>query len=153
MPELIADIAKATRDLQARDPGQTNDVGDAAQMAQAATPQTASARYERPDIGIAYVAPRDEDEEKLASIWGELLGIQPIGADDNFFDLGGHSLLATRVLARVQDLFKIRLPMRVIFETPTVAGLAEHVRASLWASESRRRAASDLEEDREEIEL
>jgi acyl transferase domain-containing protein/acyl carrier protein len=153
MPELIADIAKATRHLQARDPGQTNDPSDGAQTTQAANPQTGSARYERPDIGTAYVAPRDEEEEKLASIWGELLGIQPVGAEDNFFDLGGHSLLATRVLARVQDLFKVRLPMRVIFETPTIAGLAEHVRASLWASESKRRAASNLEEDREEIEL
>ena len=86
-------------------------------------------------------------------MWSELLGIHPVGAEDNFFDLGGHSLLATRVLARVQDLFKVRLPMRAIFEAPTVAGLAEHVRTALWATEAKSRATSEAEENREEIEL
>lgn len=147
MPELIAEVANATRSIQA------NDAGDAAQAVEAAPAQPLSARHERPELDNPYVAPRDPEEEKLAAMWSELLGIQPIGVEDNFFDLGGHSLLATRVLARVQDIFKVRLPMRAIFEAPTVAGLAEHVRTALWAAEAKSRAVREPEENREEIEL
>jgi acyl carrier protein len=146
MPDLIAGIEMLTRQIQA----------DAAQTAADAGADTAlsiGSRHERPDLANAYVAPRDAEEEKLASMWSELLGIEPVGAEDSFFDLGGHSLLATRVLARVQDLFGVRLPMRAIFEAPTVAGLAEQVRAALWAADAKKRAASEVEEDREEIEL
>jgi amino acid adenylation domain-containing protein len=74
------------------------------------------------------VAPRDPVEELLAGIWTELLGIERIGIQDDFFALGGHSLLATRVIARVRAVLGVELPVRSLFETPTVAGLAVRIR-------------------------
>jgi acyl-coenzyme A synthetase/AMP-(fatty) acid ligase/acyl carrier protein len=63
-------------------------------------------------------------EETVAGVWSEVLGIQPIGATDNFFDLGGHSLLATRVISRIRKAFDVEIGLRSIFAAPTVAGLA-----------------------------
>ncbi|MBV8234189.1 MAG: hypothetical protein JO075_00670, partial [Acidimicrobiia bacterium] len=73
-----------------------------------------------------YIAPRDPTEEVLATIWAEVLGRQRVGIHDNFFDLGGHSLRATQVVSRVREAFdgRIELPVRALFEAPTVAGLA-----------------------------
>jgi acyl carrier protein len=77
----------------------------------------------RPELAEAFVAPRNAVEETLANIWAEVLGIEQIGIHDNFFDLGGHSLLATQVMARIQTAFSVELPLRAIFETPTIAAL------------------------------
>lgn len=71
-----------------------------------------------------FVAPRSPVEEVLAEIWAEVLRVDKVGAHDNFFELGGHSLLATRVVSRVYETFQIRLPMRKMFEAPTLADLA-----------------------------
>ena len=79
---------------------------------------------------LGYVPPRDATEELLAGIWSELLGLDRVGMEDDFFDLGGHSLLATQVVARVRDAFGVELPLAGLFETPTVAELAEAVRSS-----------------------
>ena len=70
-----------------------------------------------------FVAPRTPLEGLVAEIWCEVLGIEGIGVQDDFFDLGGHSLLATRVLSRLGEEFGLELPLQVIFETPTVEGL------------------------------
>ena len=75
--------------------------------------------------GQEYVAPRNKTEEDLARIWAEVLGLPKVGVEDNFFELGGHSLLATQVIARAQDAFQKSLPVRKLFETPTVSGLAK----------------------------
>jgi acyl carrier protein len=70
------------------------------------------------------VAPRTETERILSDIWSSVLGVEQIGVDDNFFDLGGHSLAAIRVLAAIMARLKVELPLRRIFEAPTVAQLA-----------------------------
>ena len=77
-----------------------------------------------------YVAPRDAEEEIVAGIWAGVLNAGPVGATDNFFDLGGHSLLATQVVSRVRAAFAVELPLRALFESPTVAGMAAAVRAA-----------------------
>jgi amino acid adenylation domain-containing protein len=75
----------------------------------------------------AYVAPGNPVEEQLAKIWGDVLGVERVGIEDNFFDLGGHSLLATQVISRIRTTLDVQVPLRTIFETPTVAGLARAV--------------------------
>jgi acyl transferase domain-containing protein/acyl carrier protein len=91
-------------------------------------------RYARPDdLGTDYVAPRGELEERIAAVWQDLLGMERIGAHDDFFALGGHSLLATQIVSRVRDLFQLELPLAVIFEAPTVARLAAVVEDALVA--------------------
>ena len=88
--------------------------------------------YPRSGIPQAYIAPRNEFEEALVTIWQELLGVQEIGVHDNFFELGGHSLLAIRLLSRIHDMFPIvELPLRCIFEMPTVAKLSELLEQTL----------------------
>jgi acyl carrier protein len=77
----------------------------------------------------AFVAPSTPTEESLAQIWSEVLNVERVGVNDNFFELGGHSLLATQVFSRMQDVFGIELPLRALFEAPTVAQLAEKIDA------------------------
>jgi amino acid adenylation domain-containing protein len=74
-----------------------------------------------------FAAPRSPAEEVVAHIWEQVLGITPISIDDDFFALGGHSLLATQVVARVRQLLQVELPVRSLFEAPTIAGLAERI--------------------------
>jgi acyl transferase domain-containing protein len=90
----------------------------------------APASHSRPALGNEYVAPRDPTEQAIVEIWQELLGLQPLGVEDDFFELGGHSLLATQVMSRLRDAFGVEVPLRVLFERPTVAGLAAHVGAA-----------------------
>ncbi|HKG80216.1 MAG TPA: amino acid adenylation domain-containing protein, partial [Pyrinomonadaceae bacterium] len=75
-------------------------------------------------------APRTPVEEVTASIWSDILRRDGLGINDNFFDLGGHSLLATQVLSRVRDAFNVELPLRIIFENPTILGLSREVEAA-----------------------
>ncbi|MFC4047948.1 amino acid adenylation domain-containing protein, partial [Dactylosporangium siamense] len=84
----------------------------------------------RPELAGGFVAPVGPVQEVLAGIWGELLGVDRVGAADNFFALGGHSLLATRVVSRVRAVFEVEVPVAVLFDAPTVAGLALAVEAS-----------------------
>jgi acyl carrier protein len=76
------------------------------------------------------IAPRNEIEEQVARIWAAVLGAERVGVHDNFFQLGGHSLLALQVMARLRETFHTDVPLKRLFETPTVAGLAEAVEQS-----------------------
>jgi acyl-coenzyme A synthetase/AMP-(fatty) acid ligase len=70
------------------------------------------------------VEPRSSEEELLAKLWAEVLAVDKIGVHDNFFDLGGHSLAATRIITRVIQTFQLKLPMKALFDAPTVAEMA-----------------------------
>ncbi|MDB9374691.1 type I polyketide synthase [Nodularia sphaerocarpa] len=84
--------------------------------------------HTRPQLTNEYIEPRNEIETAIAQIWQELLGISPIGINDNFFDLGGHSLLAIQAISRLRDRFNIELSMRnLLYETPTIAGIAAFI--------------------------
>jgi acyl carrier protein len=76
---------------------------------------------------VSFVAPRTPVEELLATIWAEVLQVDRVGVEDNFFALGGHSLRAIQVMARLRDKLGIELGVRELFETPTVSGLAVRV--------------------------
>jgi acyl carrier protein len=82
----------------------------------------------RPDLKVAYAAPRSDLERFLAETWAEVLAVGPVGIHDDFFDLGGHSLAAARVISRVLQEFKLNLPVRTLFDAPTVARMADVVR-------------------------
>jgi hypothetical protein len=73
------------------------------------------------------VAPRTRTERVLAGVWIQLLGVDRVSAHDNFFEVGGHSLLAIRLLSRIRESLHLELPLRAVFETPTLAGLAQLV--------------------------
>jgi acyl carrier protein len=83
----------------------------------------------------AYKAPRSHVEEVLAVVWGQVLRIERMGVEDNFFALGGHSLLAAQLVSRIREAFKVEMPLRRIFEGPTIAQLAETIEALKKAEE------------------
>jgi hypothetical protein len=87
-------------------------------------------------LDIEYLAPRTPVEEALAELWGGLLPTEKVGVNDNFFDLGGHSLLAARMMSHVRDVFEVALPLRRLFETPTIGGLAVGIEAAMMVSEA-----------------
>jgi surfactin family lipopeptide synthetase A len=106
---------------------------------------------DRPEQENPFIAPRTPVEELVVGIWAELLKVERVGIHDNFFDLGGHSLLAMQVISRVRKALSVELPLRSLFERPTVAGLAERIDTLLWAGERYRPAVGD--KPREEIKL
>lgn len=77
-----------------------------------------------PGLDSAYVQPRSQTEGSVAGIWQEVLHLDEVGIHDNFFDLGGHSLAASRVISRVVQKFQLELPVKALFESPTVAEMA-----------------------------
>jgi acyl carrier protein len=106
----------------------------------------------RPELDNFFVAPRTPAEQSMAGIWAEVLKLDKIGIHDNFFELGGHSLLATQLVSRLRDAFRVNLPLRSLFENPTVASLAERIETFLWAAKTRPSHGAGSG-DREQIEL
>ncbi|MET8690385.1 amino acid adenylation domain-containing protein [Streptomyces sp. NPDC004732] len=83
----------------------------------------------RPDLPVLFVGPRDVVEQTLAQVWCSVLGLDRVGIHDEFFELGGHSLLAIQVVSRVRKLLDVEIPLRVLFDAPTIGELAGFVRA------------------------
>src|SRR5262249_38493067 len=113
-----------------REPGATEGQGSAATV------------YPRSSLLNVYVAPRDENEKIISELWQQILGIERVGVNDNFFDLGGHSLLATRLVSRMCDTYQLHFPIQKFFEAPTVAGQSAVI-AKIQAEQ----------EDREKMEI
>jgi len=99
-----------------------------------------------------FVAPRTAIELELARIWSSLLKISDVGVHDNFFDLGGHSLLATQVVSRMRQSFKVEVSLRSLFESPTIAALAQQIETAS-ATETARLLAELEALSEEEAEL
>lgn len=105
------------------------------------------ARYE-----ITYIEPKTDTEKQIAAVWQDLLLVEKVGVDDNFFNLGGHSLLATQMISRLRAAFEIDLPLRTVFEQPTVAALASIVTERLLA-EAESDALENILAEVEQLEL
>ncbi len=81
--------------------------------------------HDRPELPYEFVEPQNELQEKIAVVWRKLLGIQNIGINDNFFDLGGNSLMGTQLISELRSTFQVELPLRALFEDPTISGVAK----------------------------
>ncbi len=107
------------------------------------------------DVNVT-IAPTTSVEVFLVQLWMQLLGRKQVGIDDNFFELGGHSLLATQLVSRICDRFQVELPLRSVFETPTIAELAQKIEALSSTPADFRSLSNHAKESaqrREEIEL
>jgi amino acid adenylation domain-containing protein len=100
-----------------------------------------------------YEAPQGEMETRLAALWAEVLKVDRVGRHDNFFELGGHSLLATQLISRIRGALGIDVPLRSLFERPTVARFLEYVEATQWTSVESTSSVMALDPDRTEMEL
>jgi acyl carrier protein len=107
----------------------------------------------RPELEPGFVGPRTPVEKLLARIWAEILELEKIGIHDNFFALGGHSLKATQVMSRLCAAFQLKLALRSLFESPTVASLAERIETLVWARENHQPASAGKSNGREDITL
>jgi amino acid adenylation domain-containing protein len=99
-------------------------------------PRTAQGKIDRQGLstfaplfenGRAYIAPRTPVEKKVAELWSQLLGVDRVSANHNFFDLGGHSLLIMQFITRVRQTWQVEFPVRALFKSPTVTGVAETI--------------------------
>ncbi len=99
--------------------------------------------------------PQTSVEAELAQIWAEILGLEQVGISDNFFELGGHSLLATQLVSRIRDRTQVKVPLRRIFETPTIAELAQYIEAMSGADRDLQMASTMTiaSQNREEVEF
>ncbi|WP_165864189.1 SDR family oxidoreductase [Capsulimonas corticalis] len=108
-----------------------------------------SDRMRRGAGGARRVAARTDTEQRMLPIWREALGASAIGVFDNFFELGGHSLLATQVISRLRDEFGVEVPLRLLFEAPTVAALSEWLDRSIAAPDPGAASIARVPRDRD----
>jgi amino acid adenylation domain-containing protein len=107
----------------------------------------------RPELQESFVAPRTPVEERLVEIWKEVLKIETVGVHDNFFDLGGHSLLSMQIVSRITASFQLALSLRRIFDTPTVAGIAEFIEKLRSSTDAPTQAPNEITSEYESGEL
>jgi acyl carrier protein len=150
LKELGMDTAEAMRMLETvlalRNAGQmvvsTGDLGAridqwikldslGSQSVATATPPARSAKSSRTSTPARPDAPRDETEQQIAQIWQDALGMDEVGIHDNFSQLGGHSLLAIRIVTELRRAFELDLPVRALFDAPTVAELSRYIQERL----------------------
>ncbi|MCB0165297.1 MAG: amino acid adenylation domain-containing protein [Anaerolineae bacterium] len=103
--------------------------------------------------GALYKAPTTATEDTMAGIWQEILNLEQVGLEDNFFDLGGHSLLATQLMARVRHTYRIDLPLRSLFEKPTLLEIAQHIDQVIMAQKLLEQEITLAEDEIEQGEL
>jgi acyl carrier protein len=106
----------------------------------------------RPELASSYVAPRTQVEKEIASVWSEVLGVSQIGIYDNFFELGGHSLLATQIISRLREIYNVEIPLRRLFESPTIETFATAIAQSLVEQEFVQSGKESIEELLNELE-
>jgi amino acid adenylation domain-containing protein len=104
--------------------------------------------HKRPNLEQPYAPPHGDVEVRLVQLWEEILNVRPIGMHDNFFDLGGHSLAASRVISRVIQAFQLELPVKALFDAPTVAEMA----AIITQNQAKRASDAELAQMLREVE-
>ncbi len=100
--------------------------------------------YDRPNLPTPYVAPQSVLEKEIAGVWQQLLGIGQVGIHDDFFDLGGNSLMGTQLISRMRERFKVDVPVKSLFENPTIAGVALRIEQARSATEQQEDMLSDM---------
>ena len=96
---------------------------------------------------------KTEMENYLVCLWGDMLGVTPIGIDDSFFELGGHSLLATQILNQIREVHEVEVPTSEIFKRPTIRQLGQYIDTVLSVKKRSDEQSANDDEDREEYEL
>lgn len=139
----LPQVVVSTADLEARRTRWVTMTGEIPR--EEAPAHEPAGRHPRPELGSQFVAARNPTERTIAEIWEGLLGVARVGIHDDFFELGGHSLLATRLTTRLRETFGAEIPLRAIFESPTVEGLANRVLADEAEPGQAQRVAEMLE--------
>lgn len=122
-------------------------------------PKTISGKIDRKSLPLPtqqnrqYIAPRTPLERELAEIWTQVLNIKQIGIDDNFFELGGHSLLATQLVSLMGKILQVEVPLKLLFDSPTLATQAESIETLLWMKNPSSESLPSLDNQSEEGEL
>jgi acyl transferase domain-containing protein len=153
--EQVAQVVVSTADLDARI-NRWVKLDSLRDTEQAKATEHSSSLHARPALQGSYVAPRNEIEGAVAAIWQTLLGIEQVGVHDNFFELGGHSLLGIQLMSRLRQDFQLELPLRTLFETPTIEALAafiERAKSDELLAESPRQTRIERRQNRTVEEL
>jgi acyl transferase domain-containing protein/acyl carrier protein len=149
-------IAISTTDIRSRmmsprsQPETLRAAKEAARQPASADTQPSPLPPPMPERSSPYVGPRNAVERTIVDLWQKLLGVQQIGIHDNFFELGGHSLLGTQLISMLRSAFAVELPMRSLFDVPTVAAMAERIQTIHWALRDPAPISSEAGLEREE---
>ncbi len=118
-PQVVVSTQNLTTAIE-----RVNDLTRLIDREQTSTDNLSSSKHSRPILNSDFVEPSNAVEHHIANLWQELLGINKIGVEDNFFDLGGHSLIATQIVSQLRQYFQVEISLSHIFAAPTIAELA-----------------------------